>query len=138
MKDEDVSPEVIERVARAMWDTEHLQSWDGPQRPGTIITDFDRDVYRRHARAAIAALSPDNADHIAGAGKMVSDNAGDEVTEAELALREATALAVALHSQHYSHVPQWRPLNDIRGVISQIDNMVAGMKPAMRSASGEG
>ncbi len=70
----------------------------------------------------------------AGATAMTSPKQDEAVTEAELALREATALAVALHRLHYSHVPQWKPLDDIRGVISQIDNMTTGLT-AMRNAA---
>lgn len=49
--------------------------------------------------------------------------------EFALALREATDIAVALHRDHFVHVPQWRPLEDLRGVISQIDNMVCAWLP---------
>lgn len=51
------SEEARERVARAMWDSEHLQPWDGPPKPGsTIITGYDRDTYRNHATAALASV----------------------------------------------------------------------------------
>ena len=50
----------VERVARDMWNAEHLQSWEGDKVRGTTITtDFDRDVYRRHAAAALNALDPE-------------------------------------------------------------------------------
>lgn len=46
----------------------------------------------------------------------------------ELAYIAACNLAKAIHAQHYREdSPHWRVLPDIRGVISQIDNMVAGM-----------
>ncbi|RWO20709.1 hypothetical protein [Mesorhizobium sp.] len=48
---------LVEVVARAMWDAESLQGWDdADQRPGTMITEYDRDVYRRHAKAAVGAI----------------------------------------------------------------------------------
>jgi hypothetical protein len=41
---------------------------------------------------------------------------------------EACNLAKAIHAQHYrDDSPNWRVLPDLRGVISQISNMVAGM-----------
>jgi len=43
------------------------------------------------------------------------------------AYREARQLAEFLHAKHYAHVKQWKPLEDTRGVISQIDNMIAGL-----------
>ncbi|NTA34367.1 hypothetical protein G6K96_21785 [Agrobacterium vitis] len=46
---------------------------------------------------------------------------------ADLAYKEARSLAVSLHKQHYSEVTQWQPLDDIRGVISQIDNMTTDL-----------
>jgi len=46
----------------------------------------------------------------------------------ELAYREAVALANALWSQWYREdSPNWKPLPDLRGVISQIDNMTTGL-----------
>lgn len=49
--------------------------------------------------------------------------------EADLALREATALANSLWSQHFrERAPNWKPLPDLRGVISQIDNMTTALK----------
>ena len=42
-------------------------------------------------------------------------------------LRELTTLAEAIHRRRYWHVKQWRPLDTPRGVLSQIDNMVAGL-----------
>lgn len=47
--------------------------------------------------------------------------------ERDAAMREALALATTLHRNHYSDVPQWEPLKYPAGVISQIDNMVAGI-----------
>ena len=43
------------------------------------------------------------------------------------AYEAALYLAQTLHEQHYSNVPQWKPLDDTVGVITQIDNMVAGI-----------
>jgi hypothetical protein len=44
------------------------------------------------------------------------------------AVREAVGLARALHHKHYQEdAPQWEPLDTVTGVISQIDNMTAGM-----------
>jgi len=64
--------------------------------------------------------------------------------DTELALKEATALAVSLFNQHYrddedyasGRVP-WKPLPDLRGVISQIDNMTAGLSRASPTDSAQ-
>lgn len=40
---------------------------------------------------------------------------------------EARRLAVSLHAKHFADVPQWRPLTDLRGLISQIDNMTTAL-----------
>jgi hypothetical protein len=51
------------------------------------------------------------------------------VQERELALYEATQIATWLWKNFYKDTaPQWEVLPDIRGVLSQIDNMVAGLK----------
>ena len=40
----------------------------------------------------------------------------------------ASRLAVAIWEQHYKDVaPQWKPLDDLIGVLTQIDNMTAGL-----------
>jgi len=42
--------------------------------------------------------------------------------------REALSLAKSLWAQHYRETaPDWRPLEDLRGVLSQIDNMTTGL-----------
>lgn len=40
----------------------------------------------------------------------------------------ATALAFSLHAQHFSEVTQWKPLPDTLGLLTQIDNMVVGLR----------
>jgi len=40
----------------------------------------------------------------------------------------ASRLAVAIWEQHYKDVaPQWKPLDDLMGVLTQIDNMTSGL-----------
>lgn len=40
----------------------------------------------------------------------------------------AKRLAVAIWEQHYKDVaPQWKPFDDLMGVLTQIDNMIAGL-----------
>lgn len=48
-------------------------------------------------------------------------------TQGERHLRQLRALAVALHARHYAEVLQWQPLDDAEGLLSQIDNMTAGL-----------
>ena len=55
------------------------------------------------------------------------DSAVSDATALAEAKREALYLAKTLHRLHYSHVTQWKPLDDVAGIISQIDNMVAGL-----------
>lgn len=63
-------------------------------------------------------------------------NNNQQAKELELAYREALGLANALWSQHYREkAPQWKPLPDLCGVISQIDNMAAGLSLALQSTS---
>lgn len=40
---------------------------------------------------------------------------------------ELRGLAIEMHRRCYSHVPQWKPSSTSRGLVSQIDNMVAGL-----------
>ena len=48
-----------------------------------------------------------------------------------IALQEVTQIATYLWRKHYrDDAPDWRPLPDLRGVISQIDNMVTGLTRA--------
>jgi hypothetical protein len=62
----------------------------------------------------------------------------EEVTpEAGAAMREALNLARALHRRWYSHVPQWEPLDTVAGIISQIDNMTAGLGERLDAAEVE-
>jgi hypothetical protein len=41
-----------------------------------------------------------------------------------LAYKEALQTAQYLAAAHFPHVPEWEPLPTLRGVLSQIDNMV--------------
>ena len=44
------------------------------------------------------------------------------------ALKEATNLATSLWEKHYkSSSPDWKPLDDLCGLLSQIDNMICGL-----------
>ena len=49
-----------------------------------------------------------------------------------LRLEEATMyarmLAVNMHARNYPEVPQWRPLRELMGLLTQIDNMTAGLR----------
>jgi hypothetical protein len=42
-------------------------------------------------------------------------------------LAYARNLAVSMHRNHYADVKQWRPLPDVLGLLTQIDNMTAGL-----------
>lgn len=89
---------------------ERLFSTDWPNDKWDRFKDGDH-AKERYLRMADTALSA-----------QVQDAA-----EYDTAYKEARQLAVSLHAQHYSDVKQWKPLDDLRGVISQIDNMVCGL-----------
>lgn len=41
----------------------------------------------------------------------------------------AKRLAVSLWDKHYrEHAPNWKPLDDLYGILTQIDNMICGLK----------
>jgi hypothetical protein len=43
-------------------------------------------------------------------------------------LRYAQSLATTIWEKHWKQdAPNWKPLDDVLGVLTQIDNMVAGM-----------
>jgi len=42
----------------------------------------------------------------------------------------ATGLAKHLHAKHFPHVTQWKPLPDLLGLLTQIDNMMTGFAVA--------
>jgi hypothetical protein len=43
------------------------------------------------------------------------------------ALAYAIGLAQGIHAKHFAEVTQWRPLPDLMGVLTQIDNMTSGL-----------
>jgi len=43
------------------------------------------------------------------------------------ALHQATELAVSLHKKHFGEIADWTPLDDLAGVLLQIDNMTTGI-----------
>jgi len=54
------------------------------------------------------------------------------------AKQEASTLAVALHRRHYKEEsPQWELLDTVPGIISQIDNMTAGMSETIETLRSE-
>lgn len=62
--------------------------------------------------------------------QMIDEHLPIRSLEAEnaLALREAVRLAQIIWRRSYRETaPQWKPLTDTAGVISQIDNMCAGL-----------
>lgn len=61
----------------------------------------------------------------------------DGETPFEHAHRWATELAAAMARKFYPEVPQWRPLPDLLGVITQIDHMVTGLVREPQPAQAE-
>lgn len=61
------------------------------------------------------------------------ENFGRRLTNTEKELADARAyahnLAVSIYGQHYTdESPNWRPLPDLMGLLTQIDNMYAGLR----------
>lgn len=54
------------------------------------------------------------------------------------ALDYAKGLAVNLHREHYPEVTQWKPLPDLLGLLTQIDNMTCGLVRADRVGAAHG
>ena len=54
------------------------------------------------------------------------ERAGESAIQSDI-LGQLQRLAVAIHAKHFSDVQQWKVGDDIDLVISQIDNMTAGM-----------
>ena len=48
----------------------------------------------------------------------------------------AKTFAIAIHAKHYAEVTQWRPLPDLLGILTQIDNMTSGLVPPNVEVSG--
>ena len=46
----------------------------------------------------------------------------------------ATRLAISLHAKYAPEVTQWKPLDDVLGVLTQIDNAVTGIEADARVA----
>ncbi len=60
--------------------------------------------------------------------------------EADLAAAQsyATTLAVSMHKQHYAEdAPNWQPLPDLVGLLTQIDNMYAGLRNDLEALEAE-
>lgn len=51
--------------------------------------------------------------------------------ERDEATSYAKNLAEGLHRKHYAEVTQWKPLDDLLGLLTQIDNMTTGLVRAI-------
>lgn len=59
----------------------------------------------------------------------ISDCLQEANRDLRRSLTYAQAVAMNMHNRHYSHLaPDWEGLDDLPGVLSQIDNMAAGLK----------
>lgn len=74
------------------------------------------------------------AENLRRAASLLSDSkAGEDVPDP--AYQYALGLATALRKKHYPEVTQWEPLDTTLGLLTQIDNMVAGLAPTPPEAS---
>ena len=64
---------------------------------------------------------------------------GEQVTHAlGVSMMECNELAKSMHRRHYAEsAPQWESLSDVPGIISQIDNMHAGVCQQLDAAKFE-
>lgn len=87
------------------------------------MSDIDRKV-------SLRGMLEEICQHYYDDGKAYADKR-IAALEAELAkVREyATTLARSMHRQHYTETaPNWQPLDDVLGLLTQIDNMYAGLR----------
>ena len=61
------------------------------------------------------------------AARPAPQPAGDTRGDCAAALAYASSLAETLHDKHYSRSVSWKPMPDLLGLLTQIDNMVAGI-----------
>lgn len=91
------------------------------------------DRYTLEAAAAVAEEHEDDMGHGKGA-KIAAAIRALIPEDREDALMYATRLLVGIVEQHYpDRVPEWRPLPDLVGVLTQIDNAVSGLSRAAPS-----
>ena len=60
-------------------------------------------------------------------GRGVVETAADVIHEMSEAYGYAVRLATAIRERHFPDVTQWRPLPELIGVLTQIDNMTSGL-----------
>lgn len=89
-------------------------------------------LLRRH-RDQISALEGERNTAL-NAMQICADRAGAAEGDATAGYRAAAGLAALLHSNHYPYAEGWKPLEDTIGVITQIDNMVAGIVARAQAA----
>lgn len=64
-----------------------------------------------------------------GQHEEMMDNYGKMAEELKIAKDYAKTLATYLWSMHYKDdAPDWEPFDDLFGILSQIDNMLTGLK----------
>lgn len=85
--------------------------------------------------AAIEALEQHGCAYLHHEKEYQAAIAGLRSLKQEPALGYATRLATAIYEQRYRQdAPDWKPLPDLLGVLTQIDNMTAGLvRPAPES-----
>lgn len=82
--------------------------------------------------------TPSIRDRIAACVNACAGMVDDPAKEIEAAEREAVTLAKSMHRRHYAEsAPQWECLSDVPGIISQIDNMHAGVCQQLDAAKFE-
>ena len=88
---------------------------------------YAKDAEIRRLREDFQTLR-DRDKHIADAIASERERCANQYALSECtALGYATRLAIALHAKHYPEVTQWKPMPDLMGVLTQIDNMTSGL-----------
>lgn len=91
-----------------------------------VLSDFARDLERELADTIDLMHKKQN--EFLDAYSNAAARATAAEAELDAAKRAAESLATSIHRSEYSDVTQWELCDSVAGVISQIDNMYAGVR----------
>lgn len=119
------------------------EAWDGQLRPTPRTTSARRKSHCEHLpRYIVDVTISEEIEREADASEEKIRELEAELDNAEAALGkahiEANALALSIYRKEYADkAPDWHPLDDVGGLISQIDNMYAGVRQQRDEARSE-
>ena len=127
--------DTIEEIARAMWNSSHLNDWDGPDRqPGFItITPFDRQTYRDHAQAILPILDRRIAEaRAAGAAALEGYRAAASYIAADSWDGCSDCMEMLRLARSVDDIPSWTP-DETAAAMSRL-RVRAGQNPPQSGA----